>query len=229
MPATQNRAPVALRLLAVPVVAAALATGVWIAGGVVTNDFRMSIALTTAWFAVSGGVCLIVAWRAPTFRVPVLLTYVVVAGAIGGYLGLTTLRDRVVHERIVTGVPQRQSVAEAPGPAAPRARNVELLRGRFRSGEHATTGTASVVRLADGRRFLTLAGFSTSPGPDLRVRLVPVDSQDGGAKGAVDLGALKGNRGSQQYRIPAGVRVSGRSVVIWCRAFSAPFGFARLV
>ena len=40
MPATQNRASVALRLLAVPVVAAALATGVWIAGGLLTNDFR---------------------------------------------------------------------------------------------------------------------------------------------------------------------------------------------
>jgi hypothetical protein len=103
------------------------------------------------------------------------------------------------------------------------------LRGSIRSGEHATAGRATVVRLADGRRFLTLAGFSSSPGPDLRVRLVPGDSQNGGARGAVDLGALKGNRGSQQYRIPTGVRVSGRTVVIWCRAFSAPFGSARLV
>jgi hypothetical protein len=125
-------------------------------------------------------------------------------------------------------VPQRQSAAPAPGLAAPGVRNVELLSGRFRSGEHATVGAAAIVRLAD-RRFLTLAGFSTSPGPDLRIRLVPGDSEDGGAEGAVDLGALKGNRGSQQYRIPAGVRVSGRSVVIWCRAFSAPFGVARLV
>jgi hypothetical protein len=226
MPATQNRAPIALRLLSVPVLAATLAAGVWIAGGVLTNDFRTSMALTTAWFAVSGGACLIIAWRAPAFRVPVLVTYVVVAAAIGGYLGLSTLRDRVVQERIVTGVPQ----PEASAPAAPRERrNVELSSGRFRSGEHATAGTASIVRLADGRRFLTLAGFSTSPGPDLRVRLVPGDSQDGGARGAVDLGALKGNRGSQQYRIPAGARVSGRSVVIWCRAFSAPFGSARLV
>jgi hypothetical protein len=60
------------------------------------------------------------------------------------------------------------------------------------------------------------------------VRLVPGDSQDGGAAGAVDLGALKGNRGNQQYRIPGDVRVAGNSVVIWCRAFSAPFGSARL-
>jgi hypothetical protein len=41
--------------------------------------------------------------------------------------------------------------------------------------------------------------------------------------------ALTGNRGNQQYRIPHDVVASGRSVVIWCRAFSAPFGSARLV
>jgi hypothetical protein len=44
----------------------------------------------------------------------------------------------------------------------------------------------------------------------------------------VDLGALKGNRGNQQYRVPAGVRLRGRAVVIWCRAFSARFGSAVL-
>jgi Electron transfer DM13 len=58
---------------------------------------------------------------------------------------------------------------------------------------------------------------------------VPGDTSDGGADGNVDLGALKGNLGDQQYAVPAGVRVSGRTVVIWCRAFSAPFGSARLL
>jgi hypothetical protein len=42
------------------------------------------------------------------------------------------------------------------------------------------------VRLADGRRFTTLTGFSTSHRPDLRVRLVPGDSPDGGTPGAVE-------------------------------------------
>jgi hypothetical protein len=230
-PVTASRPPAALQLLSIPIVAATLVAGVWAAGGVITNDFRASIALTTAWFALCGATCLIVAVRAPAFRLPVLASFVVVASVIGGYLGLTTLRDRVVDEQVVTGVRQSDpaSVPPASEPtAAARPRNVELLRGRFRSGEHSTSGTASVVQLADGRRFLTLTSFSTSPGPDLRVRLVPGDSQDGGATGAVDLGALKGNRGSQQYRIPADVRVAGRSVVIWCRAFSVPFGSARL-
>jgi hypothetical protein len=91
-----------------------------------------------------------------------------------------------------------------------------------------TRGTATIVRLADRRTFLTLTSFSTSPGPDLRVRLASSRTLDGGASGAVDLGALKGNRGDQQYRIPPGVSLRGRAVVIWCRAFSARFGSATL-
>jgi hypothetical protein len=224
-PLTARRQSAAVRLLAIAIVTVTLTTGVWVAGGVITNDFRLSIALTTVWFALSGVACLIVALRVRALRLPVLATYALVAAAIGGYLGLTTLRERVVDETVVTGVPRQSEPARE---TAARPRNAELLRGRFRSGEHATTGAAAIVRLADGRRFLTLTAFSTSPGPDLRVRLVPGDSQDGGAAGAVDLGALKGSRGNQQYRIPRDVRVAGRSVVIWCRAFSAPFGSARL-
>jgi len=87
---------------------------------------------------------------------------------------------------------------------------------------------ATVVKLPDGRRFLTLTRFDTSPGPDLRVRLTPDHSFDGGTDGAADLGALKGNRSDQQYAIPSGVTVRGQTVLVWCRAFSAPFGSARL-
>jgi hypothetical protein len=215
-------------LLAIPVVAGVFLFGVWVAGGVVSNDFKTSMALTAAWFLLSGAACLLVARRSRALRAAVLATYVITAGAVGAYLGLTTLRDRVVHERVVTAAP-----ATAAGKAATGARRsapaaVEVARGRFRSHEHATTGEAAIVRLADGRRFLTLTSFETSPGPDLRVRLAPGGSFDGGADGAVDLGALKGNRGDQQYAIPRGVDAAGGTVVIWCRAFSAPFGSARL-
>jgi hypothetical protein len=142
--------------------------------------------------------------------------------------------DRVVDEQVVTAAPPVTSPADSPSlPAAaaptPRPRNRRLARGRFTSGEHTTRGTATIVRLADRRTFLTLTSFSTSPGPDLRVRLASSRTLDGGASGAVDLGALKGNRGDQQYRIPPGVSLRGRAVVIWCRAFSARFGSATLL
>jgi hypothetical protein len=211
----------ALRLVSLPVTAAIVALGVWVAGGLLTNDFRVSMGLTALWLAVAGAGVVLVARRARPLRVPVILGYVLAFAAVGAYLGATTVRDRVVDERVVMA-----SVPAGGEPSAPRA--VELVRARFRSNEHTTSGTARVVRLADGRRFATLTGFSTSPGPDLRVRLVPGASADGGAAGAIDLGALKGNRGDQQYRIPAGVDVRGRTLVIWCRAFSAPFGSARL-
>ena len=41
-----------LPLLAAPVVAAIVVTGVWIAGGVITDDYRTSMALTAIWFAL---------------------------------------------------------------------------------------------------------------------------------------------------------------------------------
>jgi hypothetical protein len=201
------------RLAAIPVVAVVVAFGVWVTGGLLTNDPRASMALTAVWFGVTGLGCLLIARRSRPLRVPVLAGYAVAVLVIGGYLGLNTVRDRVADETVVTA---------APGADA------ELLRGEFRSEEHDTAGVASVVSVTGGRRYLTLTSFTTAAGPDLRVRLVPGDSTDGGADGAVDLGALKGNRGDQQYRIPAGVRLGDHTVVIWCRAFSAPFGRARL-
>jgi hypothetical protein len=214
-------------LLSIPVVAVVVLFGVWIAGGVVSNDFRTSMALTAAWFLLSGAACLLVAGRWRALGVAVIGAYVMTAGGVGVYLGLTTLRDRVVDERVVSATPAMATAPDAASRASTPAA-VEVARGRFSSHEHETSGDAAIVRLADGRRFLTLTSFDTSPGPDLRVRLAPDDSSDGGSEGAVDLGALKGNRGDQQYALPAGVDISRRRVVIWCRAFSVPFGSATL-
>jgi len=209
-----------MRLLTIPAVVVTVLAGVWVSGGVISNDFRTSMALTAAWFAVSGAACLLIGRRWRRVRVPVVLAFVLTAAVTGAYLGVNTLRDRVVHEQVITAaVAPQAGVARGP---------VEVAAASFRSHEHETIGTARVVRAADGRRFLTLTSFSTSPGPDLRVRLVPGNSFDGGADGSIDLGGLKGNRGDQQYEIPADVDVSGRTVVIWCRAFSAPFGSAAL-
>jgi hypothetical protein len=108
---------------------------------------------------------------------------------------------------------------------------LQVLRsGRFRSLEHATTGTAIVFRLPDGPLILRLERLSTSNGPDLRVYLSHVPA--GGDRrayraGFIDLGALKGNRGSQNYAIPAGTDLSAfKSAVIWCRRFAVGFGVA---
>lgn len=48
-------------------------------------------------------------------------------------------------------------------------------------------------------------------------------------KNFVDLGALKGNVGSQSYPIPKTVDVSNyRTAVVWCQRFSESFATADL-
>jgi hypothetical protein len=104
--------------------------------------------------------------------------------------------------------------------------------GSFRSLEHATTGRAIVLRRPAGRLILRLERLSTSNGPDLRVYLshVPASSDLHAYRtGFIDLGPLKGNRGSQNYAIPANTDLSAfKSAVIWCRRFAVGFGVAPL-
>jgi hypothetical protein len=116
---------------------------------------------------------------------------------------------------------------------ADRPPGVRVVRsGSFRSLEHATTGRAIVLRRPAGRLILRLEHLSTSNGPDLRVYLSRVPA--GGdlhayRTGFIDLGALKGNRGSQNYVIPAGTDLAAfKSAVIWCRRFVVGFGVAAL-
>ncbi len=128
--------------------------------------------------------------------------------------------------------------AAATGPTAPPAvqgtgEPVTLARGGFTSLEHTTTGTALVIELEDGTRYLRLEDLETSNGPDLRVVLTdqPLsddwDVWDDGR--LVDLGALKGNIGSSNYEIPANVDLADfETAVIWCRRFSVGFAVAPL-
>lgn len=121
----------------------------------------------------------------------------------------------------------------SPGPTgAPAAQPVVLSSGTFRNLEHETTGTAKIVRLADGSRVVRLERFRTSSGPDVVVILssTPATEDSWGAYDDgtfVNLGELKGNVGAQNYTIPANVDLAKyRSVVIWCRRFNVAFGAA---
>lgn len=202
----------AVRAATVPVVGAIVLLGLWFFAGVVTNDFVTSAILTAAWFAVAGAAAVVVARRWRSLAVPVLATFLLTAGGVGVYLAWSTLRDKVVHEPIAS--------------AAPGSGNRLLSRGSFISEEHETSGVARIVRLRLGGRVLTLE-LRTSAGPDLRVYLAPGDGSD--VDDHVDLGGLKGNIGAQQYAIPADTDLSRyTAVVIYCRAFSAPFGRAAL-
>jgi hypothetical protein len=187
--------------------------------------------------------------RRPVVLVPTALVVVVVLAA-GLYLfqPWRLFVDTTVDEAsplasapVTVSVPAvADAAASTPRPsaspgAAPKPRVV--ASGEFISHEHGTTGTASVIALPDGGRVLRLEGLDTSNGPDLHVWLSDapvVDGTDGwfvfDDGDYVDLGELKGNRGNQNYRIPATADLADlTSVTIWCDRFSVSFGAADLV
>ena len=122
----------------------------------------------------------------------------------------------------------------AAATAATSAQPMLLYEGRFHDGAHKGEGIASIYRLADGKRILRFANFETSNGPDVRVYLVAADDAKDNAtvtqSGFVEVAALKGNLGDQNYDLPADVDLTRyRAVTIWCKRFSVNFATAPLV
>ncbi len=105
--------------------------------------------------------------------------------------------------------------------------------GSFIDRSHPTEGVAQVLGDGSGQRFLRLEDFRTDNGPDLNVYLsaAPPDAPRGDFDDDfVDLGDLKGNVGSQNYEIPAGLDLDHYSTVaIWCVRFGVVFGAAELI
>ncbi|MDX3611819.1 DM13 domain-containing protein [Streptomyces europaeiscabiei] len=127
-----------------------------------------------------------------------------------------------------------------PGtPSSPSAPTgpVTLATGELISHEHTTSGTVTLVRLADGTHVIRLERLDTSNGPDLRVWLTDAPVKEGRAGWHVfddgehvSLGRLKGNRGSQNYPLPEDIDPSRyTSVTIWCDRFDVSFGAAELL
>ncbi len=128
----------------------------------------------------------------------------------------------------------RESVPAVRGTGDGQPRT--LATGRLISHEHRTTGTVRILRLPDGTRTLRLENLDTSNGPELKVLLTDAPVKEGkdgwyvfddGAH--VSLGSLKGNKGDQNYALPAGLDLDRyRSVSIWCDRFDVSFGAAAL-
>lgn len=142
----------------------------------------------------------------------------------------SSMRNSQMSDSKMGGSMAHASMGGAPASAADP---VEIAAGSFHSNAHETKGRAAIYRLDDGRRVLRLTQFKTSNGPDVRVYLVAaadVQKEDAAKRaGIVDLGALKGNVGDQNYDVPAGLDLSKyRAVSIWCRRFSVNFGAAPL-
>lgn len=117
--------------------------------------------------------------------------------------------------------------------AMPEAEGAVVAQGQFVDADSFHQGSGSATILQQGeQRVLRFEEFSVTNGPDLHVILsenpTPTSRDDIGDN-YVDLGALKGNKGNQNYEIPAGADLSQyQSIVIYCVPFHVVFSTATL-
>jgi hypothetical protein len=171
-------------------------------------------------------------------RRPVTWVVVGVLVLAGGALGLLLFEPwkLFVDDTVDEATPIISASAAASGPVPPGGGTALLARGDFISHEHGTSGRVYVYRLADGNRVLRLENLNTSNGPDLHVWITDAPVKEGSAGWRVfddgeytELGKLKGNKGNQNYALPASVDLAKlRSVTIWCDRFNVSFGAAAL-
>lgn len=188
--------------------------------------------------------------RRPKRRTAVIVTAAVAVVLLGAGLPLfqpwRAFTNTVVDEALPEAAPPTSTPPVSVTPSIPpssttaptvsAARPATLARGTLISHEHDTRGSVAILRLADGSRVLRLEGLDTSDGPDLEVWLSDAQVVPGRAGWHLfddgryhDLGDLKGNKGNQNYPIPAALDLADyRSVTIWCDRFNVSFGAATL-
>ncbi|MGH9230204.1 MAG: DM13 domain-containing protein [Acidimicrobiales bacterium] len=121
--------------------------------------------------------------------------------------------------------------ATAEEPAAEPAVPVLLGAGQFVGlAGHSGTGDAGIFLNPDGSYVLRFENLDIENGPDLEVYLVPGADRTSLDPGAIHLGHLKGNVGSQTYDLPPGTDLvpGPYTALVWCEAFTVEFVGATL-
>jgi hypothetical protein len=140
---------------------------------------------------------------------------------------LPRLMDTTVATKDTTSEKDYEKVVDSPE---------VLAEGKFITHEHATTGSVKILKYSDGSRILRIENLKTSNGPKLEIWLTDAPVIEGLDGWRVfddgkffNLGALKGNIGSQNYSIPSEINLDDfSSISIWCERFSVSFGAAAL-
>ena len=112
---------------------------------------------------------------------------------------------------------------------------VVLASGQFRDADsfHKGSGAVTLYRLPTGEGLVRFEGLSVTNGPDLRVLVTahpdPMTRADVHDSDYTEIGKLKGNKGDQNYDVPADLDLSSiRSIVIYCAPFQVVFSVAPL-
>lgn len=119
--------------------------------------------------------------------------------------------------------PVLAAAAPVAGAVAPR----ELAAGALGGVGHSASGR-TVLYDVGGEVVLRFEGVDVEGTPGPYVHLVPRGGRDPG--GGVRLGALRAERGSFAYDVPAGLDLTaGWTVLVWCAPFATPVAAADLV
>jgi len=145
--------------------------------------------------------------------------------SVVGFVGLNLWNDRDTINIEQGNEPTAERVAEI------KQEEPEAIQrqGSFSGlNNYSAAGAVKIVEV-DGVQTLAFdESFDTQNGPDLKVYLSENNVQSGEDLGEfVSLGSIKSRTGEQVYTLPDNVD-DFKSVVIWCRAFSAAFGAADL-
>ncbi len=97
-----------------------------------------------------------------------------------------------------------------------------IARGTLESAAHTTKGCVVLYAKGDAK-IITLQGFETEKGPDLKVYLSKTFTIDG----AIKINNLKAIKGDHVYIVNADV-TDFKNLLIWCEDFSVLFGSAVL-
>ena len=141
-----------------------------------------------------------------------------------------TVSTQTANEQL----PVTEPVNNPPNQNPPVTGPVTLSSGTLAeiSPGHPTSGTAKLIRLENGDHVVTLEGFQTISGPDVRVWVSESSTLSNAALNSsayTDLGALRSTNGNLKYEVPSAVNVSKiKSIIIWCRLASIAFGGAVL-
>lgn len=201
------------------VVVAALAVA-WVGLGVLLRRF-----VGNAW--VRSGVLSAVALG---LVVVLVVPYFRDEKVVEEFPGVASARIANEDQPTAAEVPEASVPPVPPAPPAPEpepapAEPVRIASGPLGGLGHSASGTAALYRQPDGSYVVGLEGIDIENGPDYFVHVVPgAGRQD--PDGGRDLGALRGNQGTQYYAVPAGVDPTGWTVLVWCRTFAVPVAHA---
>lgn len=154
--------------------------------------------------------------------IAVSITLAVLGAGVAYWLISPLFLTKTVNEVLPVAVIPVQTESVTTTPALQT-----VYQGKFTGFDavHHGTGTASVIKTGDKTYVRFEEDFVVGNGPDLFVGF----GKDGAYIKGSEVGALKGDKGSQNYELPEGFD-SGKynEVWVWCRAFNVPFAKASL-